>query len=258
LYEPRLYRGDMNRERFRFFRSVHHESDLLTGVPHQRYDPGMEDVVMSELIRLRKILLDYAKLDPRFLSSLDPIDLTEPAPGPTPGLPVAGEIRTMIACGHLTGTGPMAAVAGLFAQHVGERILDAYGEMEVVVENGGDLYLHNLTDLFSVIHAGSSELSDLMGFVLPPGEWGICTSSGTMGHSFSRGRADAVTVVSSSAPLADSWATAIANRVTGENDLEQVLEEVAGIPDIVGCAVIVANRIGIRGDLEVKPLSSQV
>jgi len=258
LYEPRLYRGDMNQERFRFFRSVHHESDLLTGVPHHHYHPGMGKVVMSELIRLRKILIDYSERDPRFLSSLDPIDLLEPSPGSAPGVPAAGEIQTMLACGHLTGTGPMAAVAGLFAQRVGEKLLDSYGEMEVVVENGGDLYLHNLTDLFSVIHAGGSALSDQMGFVMPPGEWGICTSSGTMGHSFSRGRADAVTVISSSAPLADSWATAIANRVSGENDLEQVLEEVAGIPDIVGCAVIVANRIGIRGDLEVKPLSSQV
>jgi len=258
LYEPRLYRGEMNRERFRFFRSVHHESDLLTGVPHNRYDPGMGKVVISELTRLRKILLDYSELDPRFLTSLDPIDLQEPAPGSDPGLQAAGEIQTMIACGHLTGTGPMASVAGLFAQRVAEKILDSFGEMEVVVENGGDLYLHNLTDLFSVIHAGTSALSDRMGFVVPPGEWGICTSSGTMGHSFSRGRADAVTVVSTSAPLADSWATAIANRVSGENDLEQVLEEVAGIPDIVGCAVIIANRIGIRGDLEVKPLSSQV
>ena len=248
----------MNRERFRFFRSVHHESDLLTGVPHNRYDPGMEEVVMSELTRLRKILLDYKERDPRFFSSLDPIDPPIAAQGSKPGLPVAGEIQTMIACGHLTGTGPMAAVAGLFAQRVGERIQDIYGEMEVVVENGGDLYLHNLTELFSVIHAGTSALSDQMGFVVPPGEWGICTSSGTMGHSFSRGRADAVTVVSSSAPLADSWATAIANRVTGENDLEQVLEEVAGISDIVGCAVIIANRIGIRGNLEVKPLSSLV
>lgn len=258
MYEPRLYRGDMNGERFRFFRTVHHESDLLTGVPHHHYDPGMGKVVMGELIRLRKVLLEYAERDPRFLSSLDPIDLPEPSPVSAPGLPVAGEIRTMIACGHLTGTGPMAAVAGLFAQRAGEKILDTYGEMEVVVENGGDLYLHNLTDLFSVIHAGTSALSDKMGFVVPPGEWGICTSSGTMGHSFSRGRADAVTVISSSAPLADSWATAIANRVSGESDLEQVLEEVDGNPDIVGCAVIVENRIGIRGDLEVKPLSSQV
>jgi ApbE superfamily uncharacterized protein (UPF0280 family) len=248
----------MNQERFRFFRSVHHESDLLTGVPHHRYQPGMGSVVLSELTRLRKILLDYSERDPRFLSSLDPIDLPEPPPGSAPVLPVADDIKTMIACGHLTGTGPMAAVAGLFAQRVGEKILDSYGEMEVVVENGGDLYLHNITDLLSVIHAGTSVLSDQVGFMVPPGEWGICTSSGTMGHSFSRGRADAVTVVSSSAPLADSWATAIANRVSGENDLEQVLEEVAGIPDIVACAVIVENRIGIRGDLEVKPLSSHV
>ena len=163
----------MNQERFRFFRSVHHESDLLTGIPHHRYNPGMGEVVMSELTRLRKILLDYAELDPRFLSSLDPIDIPVPSTGSTPGLPVAGEIRTMISCGQMTGTGPMAAVAGLFAQRVGERIQDIYGEIEVVVENGGDLFLHNLTELFSVI------LFRDHGPFVQPGE-GRCCYSGIL------------------------------------------------------------------------------
>jgi hypothetical protein len=150
----------------------------------------------------------------------------------------------------------MAAVAGLFAQQVGKKLLDSFGEMELVVENGGDLYLRNVTDLVSVIHAGSSVLSDKMAFVVPPGEWGICTSSGTMGHSYSQGRADAVTVVSSSAPLSDSWATSLANRVRSKNDVEGVLETVSGIPEISGCAVIIENHIGFRGDLEVKLLPS--
>ena len=249
----------MNQERFRFFRVMHHESDLLVGVPHNCFQPGIEKCVEMELIRLRQILLDYSKRDSRFISSLDPIDLLTSPFGTASGSgrEEAEEVLTMILCGQKTGTGPMAAVAGLFAQQVGRRIVASFGEMEVAVENGGDLYLRNKIDLVSVIHAGASSLSDRMAFVVPPGEWGICTSSGTMGHSFSKGQADAVTVISPSAPLADSWATAIANRVQSADDMERELETVAGIGEIRGIAIIVGNQVGIRGKLQVKLLSSK-
>lgn len=237
----------MNRERFRFFRVMLHESDLLVGVPHNCSLPGMEKCVENELIRLRQILTEYSEKEPRFLDSLDPIQIK----------PGAKEIETMLLCGQKAGTGPMASVAGLFAQEVGKRLVEDYGLNEVVVENGGDLYLQNESDLLSVIHAGASSLSDKMAFILPEGEWGICTSSGTMGHSFSRGKADAVTIISSSAPLADAWATAIANQVQNVADMEGVLDSVAEIQEIKGCAVIVDNHLGIRGELEVKLLTSE-
>lgn len=163
----------------------------------------------------------------------------------------------MISCGLRTGTGPMSSVAGLFAQVVGQKLIAQYDMNELMVENGGDLFVRNESSLLSVIHAGSSSLSDRMAFVLPEGDWGICTSSGTMGHSFSQGKADALTVVANSAPLADAWATALANRVQCAEDLQCVLDEVAGIPEIMGCAVIVDEQIGIRGELEVKMLTSE-
>jgi ApbE superfamily uncharacterized protein (UPF0280 family) len=244
----------MNRERFRFFRVVVHESDLLLGVPHKSYHREMEQYVEKEVLRLRQLLLEYTKSEPRFLDSLDPLDIH---PSHVKERLVADEIRTMITCGLRTGTGPMSSVAGLFAQQVGQKLLARFGINELMVENGGDLYIRNESSLLSVIHAGSSSLSDKMAFVLPEGEWGICTSSGTMGHSFSHGKADSCTVVSNSTPLADAWATALANRVQCAEDLQGVLDEVAGIPEILGCAVIVDEQIGIRGELEVKMLSSE-
>jgi len=199
LYEPRLYRGAMNLERFRFIRVVYHESDLLLGLPRNTNFPGIEQCIEDELIRLRKIILDYSKRDPRFLSSLDPLKLltSSPETGSGASSETEEELLTMISCG------------------------------------------------------------DKMAFVVPAGEWGICTSSGTMGHSFSRGKADAVTVICASAPLADSWATAIANRVQNADDMEQELEIVSAIPEILGCAIIVDEQIGIRGLLEIKLLTSE-
>jgi len=250
----RLYRDDMNRDRFRFFRAVHYESDLLVGVPHQLYQNEMGKSVEKELFRLRKILLAYSERDPGFLSSLVPLDLI--LPPSDRGEDEAEEVRIMLDCGVRAGTGPMASVAGLFAQEVGRMLIKTFGAMEVVVENGGDLYLRNESELLSVIHAGSSSLSDRMAFVIPGGEWGICTSSGTLGHSFSEGKADAVTVIADSAPLSDAWATALANQVQSAADMEGVLEQVAGISEIKGCAVLVENQVGIRGEIEVKLLSS--
>jgi ApbE superfamily uncharacterized protein (UPF0280 family) len=250
LYEPRIYRKDMNRERFRFFRVLVHESDLLLGVPKNDFRRGMAACVEKELIRLRELVLEHSKIEPGFLQSLDPLDL------PVRGSNVADEIRTMITCGLKTGTGPMASVAGLFAQQAGKKLVSDYGINEVIVENGGDLYVRNEQQVLSMIHAGSSSISDRMAFVIPPGEWGICTSSGTMGHSFSQGNADALTVVMHSAPLADSWATALANRVSSAGDMDGVLAWVAGIHDILGFALIIDEQIGIRGELEVKMLTS--
>ncbi len=183
------------------------------------------------------------------MTSLEPLSL----PGEGEVLPP--EIATMFRCGDMTGTGPMSSVAGLFAASVAGSIIASANPTELVVENGGDLFIRNSDVLLSVIHAGKSVLSRKAGLVLPPGTWGVCTSSGTQGHSFSMGIADAVTVVSDTVPLADSWATALANEVKGPEDIEPVLDRVNEIPDILACIVIAGERMGIRGKFEIKLLT---
>jgi ApbE superfamily uncharacterized protein (UPF0280 family) len=249
LYQPRIYREGMNRERFRFFPSVHLESDLLIGVPPTDYHAKMPETSLKEQVRLYDQLMVHARIHPSFTTSLDPLAIPERA-GELPD-----EITTMYRCGLRTGTGPMSSVAGVFAEAVAKKISTTYGPGEVVVENGGDLHIRNRSELVTVIHAGSSSLSDKFGLVLPPGEWGVCTSSGTLGHSYSMGKADAVTVVCESAPLADAWATALANQVKEREDIEPVLDQAARIREIHTCVVIVGEAIGIRGSFEVKLLS---
>jgi ApbE superfamily uncharacterized protein (UPF0280 family) len=243
----------MNRERFRFFSSVHHESDLMIGVHHEDFVPGLQAVVLDEQTRLRKLLVEHMKLDPLFEKSLDPLPLPSVSSSELPLLPE--EVLTMLRCGEVTGTGPMSSVAGLFAERVGKRLMDEFGLQELVVENGGDLFAVNTHTLLSAIHAGKSPLSDKMAFSIPPGQWGICTSSGTFGHSFSKGKADALSIISRSTPLADAWATSLANQIQAPADMERVLDLVSEHPSILGCAVIFGDRIGFRGLFEVKLLS---
>jgi ApbE superfamily uncharacterized protein (UPF0280 family) len=239
----------MNQDRFRFFPVTLQESDLLIGVPHDQYQPSMPEIGLNEVSRIRQILDKHMAKNPLFGSSLEALSL------PRKDSETPEELVTMLSCGLKTQTGPMSAVAGLFAERVGWRLVNEYELEEVVVENGGDLYLKNSTQLISVIHAGTSPLSDKMAFVIPQGAWGICTSSGTMGHSFSLGKADSVTVIAKSTPLADSWATALANEVKSAVDMESILDRCNSISDILGCAIIVDGQIGIRGAFEVKLLS---
>lgn len=236
----------MNRDRFFFFRSSVRESDLYIGVPHDRFREEMIRSASDELLRLRKLILDHAAVDATFIRSLEPVFSDRPVPP---------EIRTMLECSGRTGTGPMSSVAGLFAERVGRRLIRDYNLQEIVVENGGDLFVRNRLELTSLIHAGSSVLSGKVALILTPGTWGACTSSGTVGHSLSFGCADAVTVIAESAPLADAWATALANRVTGAGEIGPVLDLAGQTPEILGCAVIAEEQIGIRGQFEVKILT---
>jgi ApbE superfamily uncharacterized protein (UPF0280 family) len=244
----------MNHERFRFFSSIYLESDLLVGVPHAVFHEEMPEKVVAEIIRIRKVLDFCLELIPSFKNSREPISPDQISQRYETVGEVPSEIATMVQCSVSSSTGPMSTVAGLFAQYVGHFLKDEYNVAEVVVENGGDLYLSVENEAVSVIHAGDSPLSDRLGFRVKPGNWGICTSSGTMGHSYSRGRADAVTVISHSAPMADAWATALANQIFHAGDIEKVMDRVARQPEVLACAAIVDDRIGIRGDFEVKTL----
>jgi ApbE superfamily uncharacterized protein (UPF0280 family) len=249
LYQPRLYREEMKSDRFRFFSSVHRESDLLIGVPPGEFHQDMQEISLKEQVRLYNLLMTYIQDHPGFSSSLEPLNLPAGCPDPEP------EITNMLQCGVRTGTGPMSSVAGIFAESVGNRLSETHALQELLVENGGDVYIMNRSSLVTVIHAGNSKLSGKIGLVIPSGEWGVCTSSGTLGHSYSMGNADAVTVVSKSTPMADAWATALANQVRHPDDIELLLDRVAGIPEIVSCVVIAGERMGIRGDFETKLLS---
>jgi ApbE superfamily uncharacterized protein (UPF0280 family) len=61
--------------------------------------------------------------------------------------------------------------------------------------------------------------------------------------------------VAQSTPLADAWATALANEVEGRRDIEPLLERVEEIPEILACVVIAGEALGVRGAFETKLLT---
>jgi ApbE superfamily uncharacterized protein (UPF0280 family) len=148
------------------------------------------------------------------------------------------------------GVGPMAAVAGAVAQVVGEALLA--DSQQVIVENGGDIFLYTTRPRTAAIYAGPSPLSGKLGLkvnrVNQP--LGLCTSSGTVGPSLSFGKADAAIVLAESAPLADAAATALGNQVKTAADIEPALEVVSKMPGIYGLAAIIGEHVGAWGEME--------
>ncbi len=243
----RGYRTKMVQERFRHFTIQYKETDLWIGVDPESYDNALEDFVLERVRYLRTEIEDYAKRDKRFFFALSPY-FTRLTPGPA--------VEHLFHCAERAGVGPMAGVAGLFAQDIGVAIEKEFGVDEIVIENGGDVYLNLKREAIISIYAGDSPLSEKVGLKIEPEDTplGICTSSGTVGHSLSFGQADAVVIVCKDACLADTYATAFANQIQEGADIYPVLQKISSVFDILGAVVIVGDGLGIRGRFCLVPL----
>jgi ApbE superfamily uncharacterized protein (UPF0280 family) len=156
--------------------------------------------------------------------------------------------RSMEEAAEKVNVGPMAAVAGAFAEFVGKDLLKF--SSEIIVENGGDIFLKTAKSRLVGVYAGeNSPLTGKIALKIEPADTplGICTSSGTVGHSLSFGKSDAVVVLAPSAALADAAATAIGNIVKVETDVEIALEFARAVSGLVGVAVIINDKMGVWG-----------
>ena len=146
--------------------------------------------------------------------------------------------------------GPMASVAGAISEHIRDYLL-AKGAKEVIVENGGDIALKITNELIVGLYAGNSPYSGKIALRIQPGQTplGVCTSSGSLGHSVSLGEADSVTVLSSSAAYADAAATAIANEVRDVNPVKKALSYADRLDDISGVLIIKDGELGAKGSI---------
>ena len=163
-------------------------------------------------------------------------------------------MKEMSRVSHKTGIGPMSAVAGAVALRVADFIKSKFNVKEVIVENGGDIYAEAHSDLDISVFAGQSPLSEKVGLHIPSGSFplGICTSSGTVGPSLSLGRADAMMIVCRDVLLADSYATAFANRIQTVNDLQPVIDRIQTIPVILGALAVKDDRLAVCGLYELR------
>jgi len=223
------------------------ETDLWIGIDPDSFKSEMKEIALKKIESLRTKFDEYIKSEPFFQKSLKPFQPNENAPA---------EAKEMAAAAEKAGIGPMSAVAGLFAREVGNEIIQNFSVNEMVIENGGDIYVLLKNELVLSVFAGDSPLSGMIGLAIPSdlGEFGICTSAGTVGPSLSFGKADAVVVICKDVLLADAFATAFGNKVKSPNDVEKVINQSEKYPEILSMLIICEDKIGIRGDFELRLL----
>lgn len=218
---------------------------------HIKADQDVSAWAFELTLQYRLQIEKYIEQRPEFLSALSPL---------APDILAPPIVKEMLAAGQVADVGPMAAVAGAIAEYVGKALLRR-GCREIVVENGGDIYLNRTKDCTVAIFAGRSPLSMQVGIKLPASAMpvAVCTSSGTVGHSLSFGRADAVAVVASSTALADAAATRLGNEVgiltTGDAGINRALQVGQTIEGVQGVVVICGEKIGAVGNVELIKLN---
>jgi ApbE superfamily uncharacterized protein (UPF0280 family) len=235
-YEERTYRSLINKGNLTSYNVRIDESDLFISS-----DTNLKDEALKSLIKHRHSIETYIRDNPDFRTSLLPLPEDDFSP------PI---VRHMLRYANSCGVGPMASVAGAISEFVGYDLL-LFTE-NIIIENGGDIFLKSKDKLTVSVYAGESALSYKVNFIVKPEETplGICTSSATVGPSLSFGKADAVCVISKFATLADAAASAIGNRVKSKNDIKTSLDFGIKIPGVRGIIIICGNDMGAIGQVQ--------
>lgn len=204
---------------------------------------AVEDEALRLVAEVRRQIEGYIRATPLFLDSLVPLPADPAAPQ---------AVQEMLTVGLAAGVGPMAAVAGVIAEAVGLGLQRA-GIEDLLVENGGDIFIARKQACTVAVFAGTSPLSNRVGIRLAAENQpcGVCCSSGTVGHSLSFGHADAVVVVASGTALADAAATRIGNEVgRGPAPLDAALRVARSIEGLTGVLIVRGEQLGAWGSIE--------
>ncbi|OHD68699.1 MAG: hypothetical protein A2W19_12855 [Spirochaetes bacterium RBG_16_49_21] len=230
----RFYRNFTETPRWNSFRVRVETSDLYIRA-HSDLSGPAERIIR----KLREEVRYHIERQSSFLYSFTPVERLERCP----------EIITlMYYASEKAGVGPMAAVAGAVAQLVGLEL--AQLSEEIIVENGGDIWMKITKPAIAALYPGGYAFSAVAVKLRPEQTpCGICTSSARIGPSFSYGKADAVTVISPDAALSDAIATEACNRVKHEEDMAKAASYAMGC-GASGAVIIFRDRLVALGAVE--------
>ena len=212
------------------------ETDL-----HVCCDRPLQKEAEKAVLEYRKQILDYMDDNGSFRDSLRPLSEDRNAP------PI---VRDMIKDSATAGVGPMAGIAGAIAEYTGRDLLDRCSQ--IIIENGGDIFIKSDIERKVSVYAGDSPLSGRVCLKIDPARTplGVCTSSGTVGHSKSFGVADAATIIADSATLADCAATQAGNLVKGPEYLKKAIDYARSIKGVKGALIIQGSKLATWGEVE--------
>ena len=197
--------------------------------------------ITPTLIDFYSIIEKFSDKYPSFVKTFNPFIPASDSPD---------IIKKMCIESAVFNVGPMASVAGAVCEFLADRL--ARDNPYLAIENGGDIYIKSPNDITAGLYVKNRFFKDNLKIkirkkILP---CGIASSSGTLGHSLSLGKADLAAIVCSSAILADSAATAAGNMVKTKDDIEKTIDHFKDFKEIEGIVLIKDEKIGLFGNIE--------
>jgi len=237
MFKERTYRGWAQNDDLTSFEVKEKETDLFILAAK-----NLETQARESILNNRGDIERYIIKDAAFYSSLVPVAIDKDAPQ---------IVKVMAQAGRMAGVGPMASVAGAVAEFVGRDLL-AFTD-QVIVENGGDIFFKTSKRRTMGIYAGeNSPFTGNLAIEIDPDEngVGVCTSSGTVSHSLSFGKADAALIISSDTALADAVATIAGNAVRNEDEIEKGIDLAKSVKGIKGVLILINDKMGSWGEIK--------
>ncbi len=198
--------------------------------------------ILDRLNKVRRDLKNYIYLHPEFAHSLVPLDPADNSPE---------IVRAMAGAARLFGVGPMAAVAGAISQDIADYACKI--SPDILVENGGDIFMHSSIDRVVGLLPHPSEPVAL-GIKISKEETpcSVCSSSAAIGHSLSLGQGDLVTVRARSGAVADAAATALCNMLHSRKSLDKInsMRSELQKKGITGVLAQMGEDLLVWGDIE--------
>ncbi len=242
--DQRIYRKFFKSKDMVSFRVHQKETDIYVAVDDRKKGNLKSIVDKTEKLvgEYRRDIENYIRNYPIFEVSFRPVVVDSDAPE---------IIKDMARAALLVNVGPFASVAGAIAGALGRELSEEISD--VIVENGGDVFIKSSKLRKVGIYCESDEISNRIGLEVHPADTplGICASSGTQGHSFSFGRADLAVAISNSTTLADACATAVGNLIKDKRDIAKGIDFAKSIEGIKGVVIIKDGQFGLWGDIKI-------
>ncbi|MCD5414040.1 MAG: UPF0280 family protein [Clostridiales bacterium] len=242
MYQERTYRTFCSSE-LNNIRIEVEESDLMISYSHSI------EGLNCKVRHIREIIKQHIEKENLFLTSLKPLaDFSD-----EPQI-----IQHMKKASRQCNVGPMATIAAAVSMYISKDIVNK--NTDLIIENGGDIFVKTSKERRILIHAGNSLLSDRLSIKISPtmSPIGICTSSGKLGHSLSFGKADAVVVISKDILVADAAATAIGNIIQSADDINCGLALAKQLEKTVGIVIIADNALGVWVEVNLEKTGRRV
>jgi len=198
------------------------------------------EIAKEEIENRRNDIEQFIKENKDFVGALKPLNYIKNAPE---------IINKMCESSVKLNVGPMATVAGIIAEYAVKAMI-ADGAKHAIVDNGGDIAIFSDRAINVGIYTGNIYTDGFALKIEPKNQiYGVCTSSGKIGHSLSFGNCDAVTVLSHNLSVADAAATALGNLVQTRRDIKNAFNILEDVDEIIGAVIFVGDHVGIWGKI---------